>query len=134
MNQETDIYFTWQDRDIRFDLRSSFLSCRKGERVIKTIPGIEDTKGSTDEKGNLSITNLRIIWKSQSDSNINISIGLNTIISLNIRNASSKIRGKTQALCIKCKSGSKTFDFVFTSLSGLNPQSFMLFQDIFRYC
>lgn len=34
----------------------------KGEKVIDSINSVEDTKGNNGDKGNLIISNLRLIW------------------------------------------------------------------------
>jgi Bardet-Biedl syndrome 5 protein len=86
----------WEDREVRFDSKPSLLSCRRGEKVIDSINSVEDTKGNNGERGSLVITNLRMLWISHSNSKINLSIGLNTIVTLNIRKAKSKLRGQTQ--------------------------------------
>lgn len=52
----------WQHREIRFDVAFSQLSLRKGENLIDSIPNVEDTKGNNGDRGNLLITNLRLIW------------------------------------------------------------------------
>jgi Bardet-Biedl syndrome 5 protein len=54
--------FVWQDREIRFDIPISSLSPRKGEVIVDSINSVEDTKGNNGDKGNLLITNLRLIW------------------------------------------------------------------------
>ena len=41
------------------------------------------------------MTNLRLLWISHSNSKINLSVGLNTIVSANIKQAKSKLRGRT---------------------------------------
>lgn len=61
----TEIESIWEDREIRFDIRSNLLSCRKGEIVIDSINSVEDTKGNNGERGSLIVTNLRIIWVSE---------------------------------------------------------------------
>ena len=52
----------WEDREIRFDVRSNLLSCRQGEMIVDSINSVEDTKGNNGERGSLIVTNLRIIW------------------------------------------------------------------------
>lgn len=54
--------FVWQDREIRFDVPVVQLRPRKGETVVDSINSVEDTKGNNGDKGNLLITNLRLIW------------------------------------------------------------------------
>jgi Bardet-Biedl syndrome 5 protein len=124
--------FVWQDREIRFDSRAQLLSCRRGEKMIDSINSVEDTKGNNGERGSLIVTNLRIIWVSHTNTKINLSIGLNTVISVNIRKAKSKLRGHTQALCVMCKYNSK-FEFIFTSLVKNSPRLFTTVQAVMRY-
>ena len=38
---------------------------RSGEMLIDTLDSIEDTKGNAGDRGRLLVTNLRVIWHSQ---------------------------------------------------------------------
>ena len=58
---------------IRFDVPFGLLTPRRGEVEIDTINAVEDTKGNNGEKGQLSVTNLRIIWCSHKDPRTNLS-------------------------------------------------------------
>lgn len=122
----------WQDRDIRFDSVGSHLKMRKGEEQIDSINSVEDTKGNNGERGSLIITNLRIIWVSHKDTRTNLSVGYNSILSINIRSASSRLRGNTQALYIMTKFNSSRFEFIFTSLVRSSPRLFTTVQSVFR--
>lgn len=121
----------WQDREIRFDSKPTLLACRKGEKIIDSINSVEDTKGNNGGRGSLVVTNLRIIWIAHTNNNINLSIGLNTIITINIRKAKSKLRGHTQALCVLAKFNSR-FEFIFTSLVKNSPRLFTTVQSVMR--
>lgn len=99
--------------------------------MIDSINSVEDTKGNNGERGSLIVTNLRIIWVSHANSKINLSIGLNTVLSVNIRKAKSKLRGHTQALCVLAKFNSR-FEFVFTSLVKNSPRLFTTVQAVMR--
>lgn len=99
----------WEDREIRFDSKPHLLLCRRGEKIIDSINSVEDTKGNNGERGSLIVTNLRLQWICHSNSRVNLSIGLNTVLSINIRKARSKIKGHTQVTdellrcyCILC--------------------------------
>ena len=109
----------WEDREVRFDSKAQLLACRRGEKVIDSINSVEDTKGNNGERGSLIVTNLRILWVCHSNSRINLSIGLNTVLSINIRKAKSKLRGQTQ-VCLHA--------FIFVPLT----KSILYF--IFRHC
>lgn len=88
-------------------------------------------QGNNGERGSLVVTNLRILWICHSNSKINLSIGLNTVLSINIRKANSKLRGNTQALCVLAKFNSR-FEFVFTSLVKNSPRLFTTTQAVMR--
>ena len=77
------------------------------------------------------VTNLRIIWTSHADPKVNLSVGLNTILAVNIRKAKSKLRGSTQALCVMAKFSSR-FEFIFTSLVKNSPRLFTTVQAVMR--
>ena len=124
--------FVWQDRDICFDSKGALLDTRKGEKVIDSINSVEDTKGNNGERGSLIVTNLRLIWVSHSKPRVNLSIGYNTMISVNIRKAKSKLKGDTQALCVSSKYLGSKFEFVFTSLVKNSPRLFTTVQAVVR--
>lgn len=129
IKQQTD--YIWQDREIRFDSKSQLLSCRRGEKLIDSINSVEDTKGNNGERGSLIVTNLRLLWVSHLNPKINLSIGLNSVISATIKQARSKLRGHTQALCILAKFSTR-FEFVFTSLVKNSPRLFTTVQAVLR--
>ncbi len=122
----------WQDREIRFDTVLPQLSIRPGEFQIDSINSVEDTKGNNGEKGSLAITNLRLIWICHRNSRINLSIGYNAVISINIRIASSRLRGNTQALYVMTKYNNSKFEFVFTNLVRQSPRLFTTVQAVYR--
>ena len=62
------------------------------------------------------VTNLRILWISHKSSRTNLSVGFQSVVSINIRKAKSKLRGATQALYIMTKFSGSRFEFIFTSL------------------
>ena len=122
----------WQDRDIGFDTALSPLAIRPGEFQIDSINSVEDTKGNNGEKGSLAITNLRLIWICHRNSRINLSIGYNAVLSINIRTANSRLRGNTQALYVMTKYNNARFEFVFTNLVRQSPRLFTTVQAVYR--
>ena len=44
----------------------SQMKMRPGEMLIDKLDSIEDTKGNAGDKGRILVTNLRVIWHSQS--------------------------------------------------------------------
>lgn len=122
----------WQDREIRFDVPISALAPRRGEVEIDSINSVEDTKGNNGERGSLSITNLRLIWSSHRQPRTNLSIGYNTVTSMSIQNANSRLRGNTQGLYVMTKYNNSRFQFIFTSLVKASPRLFTTVQAVFR--
>jgi Bardet-Biedl syndrome 5 protein len=131
MSDARNIEYVWQDRELRFDTHPKHLACRTGEKIIDSINSVEDTKGNNGERGSLIVTNLRLLWIAHSNSRVNLSVGLNTIESVNIRKAKSKLRGTTQALCVLAKFNSR-FEFIFTSLVKNSPRLFTTVQAVMR--
>jgi hypothetical protein len=123
--------YVWQDREIRFDTAPVQLECRKGEVAIDSINSVEDTKGNNGARGSLIVTNLRIMWVAHNSPHTNLSVGLNCVVSVNIRKAKSKLRGTTQALCLIAKFSAR-FEFIFTSLVMNSPRLFTTVQTVLR--
>lgn len=122
----------WQDREIRFDTSLTQLATRRGELTIDSINSVEDTKGNNGERGSLIVTNLRLIWVAHKSSRTNLSIGFNTIVSISIRRARSKLRGSSQALYLMTKFSGSRFEFIFTSLVQNSPRLFTTTQSVLR--
>eukprot|EP01063_Lacrimia_lanifica_P015363 TRINITY_DN22152_c0_g1_i1.p2 TRINITY_DN22152_c0_g1~~TRINITY_DN22152_c0_g1_i1.p2 ORF type:complete len:344 (+),score=133.69 TRINITY_DN22152_c0_g1_i1:70-1101(+) len=127
-----DEKYIWQDREIRFDITPQEFELRPGEFKIDVIDSIEDTKGNNGEKGQLTVTNLRMIWCCTRDYRINLSIGYDCIISITIHTANSRIRGQTQALYVLTKFRSSRFEFIFTNLVKGSPRHFTTVQAVHR--
>ncbi|XP_041478439.1 Bardet-Biedl syndrome 5 protein homolog [Lytechinus variegatus] len=114
----------WEDRDVRFDINPSQMNMRPGESIIDKLDSIEDTKGNNGDRGRLLVTNLRVIWHSTSLPRVNLSVGLNCILSITVRTANSKIRGPTEALYLLTKCNNTRFEFIFTNLVPGSPRLF----------
>lgn len=124
--------YIWQHREIRFDVPFAQLSLRKGENLIDSIPNVEDTKGNNGDKGNLLITNLRLIWFWDDNKKINLSIGYDCILNSEIKDTNSLIKGSTQALYLRTRYQQSRFEFIFTSLVKNSPRLFSSFQAVIR--
>ena len=46
--ERSSIGYIWEDREIRFDSKSTLLSTRPGEKIIDSINSVEDTKGKVN--------------------------------------------------------------------------------------
>ncbi len=106
----------WQDREIKFDSPASTLALRDGEFVIDVVTKVEDTKGNNGDAGNLTITNLRVIWRSARSKRANLSIGYASITSMSVKQAASRLKGVTNALFVMTKFNGSRFEFIFTNL------------------
>ena len=65
----------------------------QGEQVVDSMNDVEDTKGNNGDKGSLILTNLRIIWFADTNKHINLSIGFDCVMSNDIRNVESILKG-----------------------------------------
>lgn len=124
--------YIWQDREIRFDVPLSQLKPRQGEVEIDSINSVEDTQGNNGEKGQLCVTNLRLIWLSHRDMKTNLSIGFSCISNTEIKQAASRQRGNIQGLYVMTKYKNSRFRFIFTSLVKNSPRLFTTVQVVFR--
>jgi len=52
------------------------------EKNLAVSTLVEDTKGNPGQKGHFYITNLRLIWHGSTDKDLNLSIGLDTIVNI----------------------------------------------------
>lgn len=124
--------FVWQDREIRFDIPVTQLQTRKGEITVDSINSVEDTKGNNGDKGCLIITNLRLIWFSDANQRINLSIGYDCILNSEIKDSNSLLKGASQALYLRTRHLQSRYEFIFTSLVKNSPRLFTSFQAIIR--
>lgn len=100
------------------------MKMRAGEHLIDRLDSIEDTKGNNGDRGRLMVTNLRLLWHSQSLPRVNLSVGYNCIISICTKTAQSKLRGTTEALYVLTKCNNTRFEFIFTNLVPGSPRLF----------
>lgn len=122
----------WQDREIRFDVSNKEMATRKGEVVIESIKNIEDTKGNPDETGTLKITNLRLLWYSDTNSHINLSIGYDCIANIEVKISVSNNSGSVQSLYLRCKYKQSKFEFIFSSALDESQKLYATFQAVCR--
>ena len=61
--------------------------------MIEKIENIEDFKGNPTYQGEMLITNLRLIWYMNKNKTINLSVGYETIIQIQIKINNSKLLG-----------------------------------------
>mmetsp|Transcript_13718 Transcript_13718/g.51310 ORF Transcript_13718/g.51310 Transcript_13718/m.51310 type:complete len:367 (-) Transcript_13718:1019-2119(-) len=126
----------WQDREIKFDVHAKLLALRPGEIVVDVLAKVEDTKGNNGDGGSLTVTNLRLIWRSARSKTANLSVGLGTITSMHVKQASSRLRGATDSLYVMTKCNGGRFEFIFTNLEvsagGTARRSFLTVQHVQR--
>lgn len=56
------------------------MKMRPGEHMIDKLDAIEDTKGNSGDRGRLLITNLRLLWHSQSMPRVSLCMYCNRVI------------------------------------------------------
>ena len=127
----------WQDRDLRFDLPQQHFQPRRTETLIDTIDSIEDTKAANNERGTLTVTNLRLTWQSDKSGaagggsgggvggsgggGSNLSIGWNCVVGVTIKSVENRLKGKSTGLYITTKHNNQRFEFVFTHVASTVP-------------
>eukprot|EP00095_Tigriopus_kingsejongensis_P007057 maker-scaffold146_size311726-snap-gene-2.23 protein:Tk07057 transcript:maker-scaffold146_size311726-snap-gene-2.23-mRNA-1 annotation:"hypothetical protein CAPTEDRAFT_176376" len=114
----------WEHREVRFDILVSQMSMRSGEKLIDMLESVEDTKGNAGDRGRILVTNLRVIWHSQSMPRVSLSIGYNCVLNITSKIVNSKLRGFAEALYILTKCNSTRFEFIFTNLVPGNSRLF----------
>jgi Bardet-Biedl syndrome 5 protein len=133
-HQADTLDYLWQDREIRFDVPMSALALRPGEVEIDSINSVEDTKGNNGQHGQLTVTNLRLIWVAHrtaaASNKANLTIGFSCIMNTAIKTAPSEIRGNTQGLYVMTKHGKARYEFIFTSLVKSSPRLFTTTQAV----
>jgi len=93
----------WEHREVRFDILLSQMKMRPGEVLIDKLDSIEDTKGNSGDRGRLLVTNLRIIWHSQTMQRVSLSVGYSCVLNITTKSVNSKLRGLTEALYLLTK-------------------------------
>ena len=122
----------WQDSEIRFDVGGKDLAPCPGEFQIETLSDIEDSKGNSGEHGQLRVTNVRILWVSSKTPKTNLSIGLNCVLSINIRASESRARSTTQSLYVLTKFSHSKFEFIFSHENRHVPRLFSTVQSLYN--
>eukprot|EP00798_Chlamydomonas_sp_ICE-L_P023552 gene23552-9076_t len=122
----------WQDREIRFDTKPADLDLRAGEALLEVMDPVEDTKGNNGEQGDFRVTNIRLVWISKKNHRTNISIGLGCVTALSIKEASSRLKGETQAIYVLTKHHNQRFEFIFTTLAKDVGQLLYTVQTVFK--
>jgi hypothetical protein len=72
----------WELKSIRFNVG---LEGKHYEKLLGESNEVEDVVGNFGIKGHLQLSNLRITWRSRTDKDANISIGLDTVYSVDIK-------------------------------------------------
>jgi len=127
-----DAEAVWQDREIRFDAHPRDLELRKGEEIVEVLEPVEDTKGNNGEHGEMRVTVLRLLWVSKKSKRTNISIGWNCVTNINIKEANSRLQGKTQAIFVLTKYHNQRFEFIFTNLVSATMKLFTTIMSVYR--
>ncbi|KAI8615980.1 Bardet-Biedl syndrome 5 protein [Chytriomyces sp. MP71] len=108
-----DIHPHWQHQEIRIDSSESALRLVPGETLVRTFPNVQDKKGSNGEDGSLTVTTLRLIWRSKRNRRGNLSIGHDCIYLLSSTPEHSVVHGRNELLHVEAKFAGTRFEFVF---------------------
>jgi len=80
----------------------------------------------------LLITNLRLIWFSDTNQRVNLSVGFDCILNTEIKETNSAIKGNALALYLRTRFQTSRYEFIFTSLVKNSPRLFTSFQAVIR--
>ena len=115
-------------RNIKFDLDfddepASF------EKYIAVSYNIEDSKGNPGSLGHFFITNLKVIWQMKSDPSINLVIGLDSIVLVDVKTMPVQFGGGFKhLLTVKAQNPSQVrYEFKF---SGYHPEDLAVFKTL----
>ena len=103
---------------IKFDTDLSD-NIKNYESYLAVSDLVEDSKGNPGIKGIFTLSNLRLLWYSQSDKDMNLSIGLDTINNIMLKSVPvSGYSDFKHCLTIKALSPNQTkYEFKFTGFS-----------------
>ncbi|CEM02386.1 unnamed protein product [Vitrella brassicaformis CCMP3155] len=113
----------WQDRAIRWDQPRTVMALRPAEVTLQAFDDVEDTKGDNG-LGRVQITNLRILWTSNTNPKLNISIGMGTIAYLHFNMVNSRQFQRVRAPNIMTQYNNTRFEFTFAIDSDKAMQLF----------
>ncbi len=77
-DEEHEFKDIWELKLIKFDTELS-TNLKPYEKYLAISDMVEDSKGNPGVKGVLFLSNLRLVWHSLTDKDLNLSIGLDTI-------------------------------------------------------
>lgn len=103
----------WQDRDVKIDLTAVMYELRAGEILAGKWMSVEDIKENQRIKGVLSLTNLRLLWHASAAPRVNLSIGIDCIITIDNRHTKSKIEGLVEVVKVLTQCGEERREFAF---------------------
>lgn len=113
--------FCWQHNEIHLDMRKERIELRNGEYILDRVNNIEDSKGNSGEGGSFLFTNLRLVWFLNKNYQVNISIGYDTVLSVQEDEESNKVVGKRKTFSLSCKKNENRYEFMFASYDSNAP-------------
>lgn len=133
-DEEHEFNDIWELKLIKFDTNLAD-DIKPYEKHLAISNLVEDSKGNPGIKGFFTLSNLRIVWYSQTDKDINLSIGLDTINNVIIK--SIPVSGYSDfkhLLTLKAVSPSQVkFEFKFIGFTEKEERIFKKVNDVFRY-
>lgn len=102
-----------KDAQVRLFQEPEEIQLIPGETSLALLTRVEDVKVHPGQYGQLQITNIRLIWYLPRMRSVNASIGYRTILNHTVSTSVPNGSAQTELLFIKCKEGTKTFEFIF---------------------
>ncbi len=104
------------------------------EKPLAISEMVEDSKGNPGLRGFCSLSNLRILWYSQIDKEVNLSIGLDTINNVNVKSIPvAGFSDPKHILTLKAVSPSQTkYEFRFAGHTEREEKLFKRINEVFK--
>lgn len=100
--------------------------------MVDIVPQVEDTKGNTGETGCLMITNLRLIWYTEQNNKINLSVGFDCILNAEVSETQSAVKGTGVTLLLRTRYQQSRYEFIFSALIATSTKIFDCFQAVIK--
>lgn len=116
------------DKQCGFDIHPQFLKDLPGEIVYQMVTNVIDVKGGGNKRGNLILSNLRVIWYEVGNMPYNLSIGLDRVISITTKEKKEQSKSSLFEIVIRCSSRTNRsrYHFVFVNKTS-NKDPFRFF-------
>jgi Bardet-Biedl syndrome 5 protein len=116
----------WRDTEVHVFGDPETLHLIPGEFPLATVTPVMDVTVLPGRSGQLHITNIQLVWYIPCFSNINASIGYQTLVGSSVVNGVQSGAWLTEVLMVQCKDNNTMYLFMFNAARA-DPSVFGLF-------